>query len=45
MVNIIHLYTAVAVMCLTGAVPPEEVLELLSTFALSFVNLISGVAG
>jgi hypothetical protein len=45
MVNIIHLYTAVAVMCLTGAVPPEEVLSLFSTFATSLVNLIMGVAG
>lgn len=45
MVNIIHLYIAVATLCLTGAVPPEQVLQLLSTFATSLVNLITGVAG
>ena len=45
MVNIIHLYIAVAALCLTGAVPPEQVLELFATFATSLVNLIMGVAG
>ena len=43
--NIIHLYIAVATLCLTGAVPPEEVLQLFATFATSLVNLIMGVAG
>lgn len=40
MVNIIHLYIAVATLCLTGAVPPEEVLKLISTAISSIFNLI-----
>lgn len=44
MVNIIHLYIAVATLCLTGAVPPEQVLQLFATAVTAFLGLL-GVVG
>lgn len=44
MVNIVELYTAVAVLCLTGAVPGDVVFRLLTSGIIAFLNLLR-VAG
>ncbi len=44
MVNIVELYTAVAVLCLTGAVPGDVVFKLLTSAFIAVLNIL-GVAG
>lgn len=44
MVNIFHLYTAVTVLCLTGAVPVDMILKLLTAGVISILSLL-GVGG
>ena len=44
MVNIFHLYTAVAVLCLTGAVPLDVVFKLLTSGVIAILGML-GVVG